>query len=453
MNKGSTYRTRISQLLLVISVGWLVYLGSCLHEKGNELPSEVEMVVDWQEFILDAEINTEGFRAPIAARTYGYVGLAAYETFCRIPGHSYQSLQKTLQFSLDGELEEVDQIHAGLALNSCYAAILRNFFASSRATILEKLEKQEKDWERKFQSGLEQEVVEHSIRLGQSIAARIYQWSSTDSLGHQANHHNYDRNFSLPDSAGVWVASVDFPMPPLLPYWGRIRPFLIETADFLAAAPPSFSTQPGHTYYQQALEIVSLTTNLTDENRNIAKFWSDDYPGLTYTAAGHWLAVTNLVVRKSAPDLGHTLETYLKLGFALSDAITACWHAKFHYMLLRPETFIQQYLNPRWRPVSPSPPFPAYPSGHAMFGAAAAEVLSDLYGDQFSLLDDSHDKHVELSIQARNFTSFYEMARENALSRILQGVHWRMDCEEGLRLGALIGQRINDLQLKPSISH
>ena len=47
----------------------------------------------------------------------------------------------------------------------------------------------------------------------------------------------------------------------------------------------------------------------------------------------------------------------------------------------------------------------------------------------------------------RKYTSFAEMANENALSRLYMGVHYRMDCEEGLRLGRLVGQRIADFPL------
>jgi hypothetical protein len=40
------------------------------------------------------------------------------------------------------------------------------------------------------------------------------------------------------------------------------------------------------------------------------------------------------------------------------------------------------------------------------------------------------------------------MANENAYSRIPLGVHWRMDCEEGVRFGIEIGRRVNDLPWK-----
>ena len=51
-------------------------------------------------------------------------------------------------------------------------------------------------------------------------------------------------------------------------------------------------------------------------------------------------------------------------------------------------------------------------------------------------------------MRTRSFSSFYDMAIENAYSRIWLGVHWRMDCDEGVRMGYLCGRRVNSLPFK-----
>ena len=53
----------------------------------------------------------------------------------------------------------------------------------------------------------------------------------------------------------------------------------------------------------------------------------------------------------------------------------------------------------------------------------------------------------ELASRPRSYKSFAEMAQENAASRVFLGVHYRMDCEEGMRVGKLVGQKIANLQL------
>jgi membrane-associated phospholipid phosphatase len=196
------------------------------------------------------------------------------------------------------------------------------------------------------------------------------------------------------------------------------------------------------------LEIYTLNKPLSNENLWIAEFWSDDQPGFTFSPGGRWISITKQVVDMEQPPLEKTLETYLKVSFALNDAMVAVWRSKYHYNLLRPETYINQVFDPEWRTVHHTPPFPAYPSGHAMIGAAAAEVLTGLYGDHFQFVDRSHAGRSEFKGRPRSYGSFYDMAFESAFSRIPLGVHYRMDCEEGIRLGLLVGRKVGSLRLK-----
>ena len=72
-----------------------------------------------------------------------------------------------------------------------------------------------------------------------------------------------------------------------------------------------------------------------------------------------------------------------------------------------------------------------------------AEILGDLLGREFKMTDKSHINRKEFVGTPRTFHSFDEMANESAYSRMLLGVHFRNDCEEGLRIGYLIGKRVN----------
>ena len=82
------------------------------------------------------------------------------------------------------------------------------------------------------------------------------------------------------------------------------------------------------------------------------------------------------------------------------------------------------------------------------FGAAAAEVLSAQLGEQVTLTDRTHENRQEFTGKPRTYHSFAEMAQENAASRVLLGVHYRMDSNEGLRLGKIVGQKVNALPLR-----
>lgn len=430
----------------------LVYIIGCYSSRKAEEEDEVAIVLDWNKFLLVAEMHTEGYRGPVTSRAYGYIGLAAYEA--SLPGLAGEFQSFTSRF--DGLVLPVappkDQFDLRTSINACYNAILSKFFLTAPEPTRRELSRLAEKWDLLISENIDSSSMRLSRAFGLEVANAVYQWSSTDSLGFRANHHNYDRTYVPPVGNGKWVASTDFPMPPLLPYWGKVRPFVIEPAEYLAKPLPEYSTQTNQSYYVQALELISLSKPLSAENQWIAEFWDDDHPGLTFTPPGHWLAITNQVVEKEHPSIEKTMETYLKVGFALADAMIACWYSKYEYNMERPESYIQKHIDSTWRPSSPSPSFPSYPSGHSMMGAATAEILSSLYGTNYKMTDKSLADRVDFAVKPRSFNSFDQMAKENALSRILLGVHWRMDIEEGLQLGARIGKQVSQIEIENKLT-
>lgn len=75
------------------------------------------------------------------------------------------------------------------------------------------------------------------------------------------------------------------------------------------------------------------------------------------------------------------------------------------------------------------------------------EYFIDFFGNQTNFTDRSHEGRTEFGGAARNFNSFEQLARENAFSRIPLGVHIRMDCAEGLRLGYEISDALKAYDL------
>ena len=63
------------------------------------------------------------------------------------------------------------------------------------------------------------------------------------------------------------------------------------------------------------------------------------------------------------------------------------------------------------------------------------------------MTDFSNDGSDAFPTKPRKFSSFAAMAAENALSRVYMGVHYRMDCEEGLRLGKAIGKKVSAIDM------
>jgi hypothetical protein len=104
-----------------------------------------------------------------------------------------------------------------------------------------------------------------------------------------------------------------------------------------------------------------------------------------------------------------------------------------------------------------TPPFPAYTSGHATFGAATFRTLARLYDNdyQFELISDElHGGTTDSQgnprrTVVRRFDSFSQAARENADSRIYLGIHWIFDADEGIVVGSDVADYAFDNYLQP----
>lgn len=187
----------------------------------------------------------------------------------------------------------------------------------------------------------------------------------------------------------------------------------------------------------------------------IAAWWGDD-PTETFSPPGHSYYIANLAVKKSNASLMTAAEAYARTGIAVADAFINCWKAKVVYFNERPSSYVKKYIQSDWVQFWPEPPFPAFPSGHATQGAAAAAVLTDLFGDSFSFTDNSHEgfrrydspRFLGLTYPARNFKSFWEAANECAYSRFLGGIHTQQDNDAGAKEGTSVGQNVNLLHWK-----
>ncbi len=252
--------------------------------------------------------------------------------------------------------------------------------------------------------------------------------------------------------AGGWsppLYSQSFSHYPLHPHWGENRTFLV--ADHQIPAPQfiTYDTLPSSEYYKQFLAVYNQKKQLTQAEKEAAIWWSDD-PDETFTPPGHSYYLATLVIQKTKPNLIKCAETYAHVGLAVADAFTNCWKWKYQFFSERPNNFVTAHIDQRWESFWPDPPFPAFPSGHAIQAGAAATVLANLYGDKFSFTDDAHvgrpkDELRNVEFKARHYNSFWEVAEETAKSRFSGGIHTPEDNNRGLEKGRVIGQNVNNL--------
>jgi membrane-associated phospholipid phosphatase len=418
-----------------------------------------EVALKWSALLLEVDRYTPGYLPPVSARSFAYIGLAAYET--AVPGMpEYRSLARYYYGLQLPEAGDAGDYHYPSALNSAYATLIPRLYSTIPAARLSELITLEKYFQAKYEREVSPEVYGRSVEWGRAVAEAVYAWSQTDPAGHEGHLHNTDPNYAPPAGPGLWQPTFPNYGVALLPHWGDVRTFA-ATADDRCKDPLPFSTDENSEFYVQALETENkvnlIRQGLNYEDRWIAEFWSDDCAALTFTPAGRWMAIANQALENTSADLARAVVVHAKVGMAVCDAGIRSWGEKYRFNLLRPVDYIRNVMgHDSWNSIMCpdgagqyfTPAFPTYPSGHGTFGGAAAEVLTAEFGPSFAMTDNCHANRTEFIGTPRSFHSFYDMAQENAYSRLPIGVHFRMDSEAALALGFQVGRRVNDLPWK-----
>ena len=241
---------------------------------------------------------------------------------------------------------------------------------------------------------------------------------------------------------GVWV-----PTPPafataLLPGWGSVQPWVLESAaQFRPDEGPDLTSDRYARDLNEVKEIGALNSaTRTADQTNIAKFW-------LASAALVWNPVLRQVVLGLGLDESDAARDFALMNVAGADARIACWDAKYAFNFWRPVTAIQRADedgNPAtqvelgWIPLVATPNFPEYVSGHTTVSGAMATVLRLLFGD---------DPGVAFIATSptnpgfeRHWTTFSEGVREVIDARVYSGIHFRSSDERGAKLGRQVGR-------------
>ena len=149
--------------------------------------------------------------------------------------------------------------------------------------------------------------------------------------------------------------------------------------------------------------------------------------------------ITRVTCTQTKADFITSSEAYARVAISLVDGFISCWDEKYRSKLIRPETYINQYIDENWVPVLQTPPFPEYTSGHSVISSSAAVALTNLFGESFAFTDSTE---IEFGLAARSFKSFIAASEEAAVSRMYGGIHYRPAIEEGIVQGRSLGNWI-----------
>jgi hypothetical protein len=232
---------------------------------------------------------------------------------------------------------------------------------------------------------------------------------------------------------------------------------------------------------------VTTPTLRTPEQSFVGVFWAYDGTPSLCAPPRLYNQITMQVVDQTVKLGGVELARLLALvNLSLSDATLTCWESKYHYDIWRPVTGIREAdagtgptgsgdncpetvgdvaFSPLGAPASNltgpnfTPPFPAYPSGHASMGGALFQTLRRFYGTDdvpFTFVSDEYNGTTKANngsirpLIPRSFKNFSDPEQENGQSRIYLGIHWAQDKNEGIALGRRVADYIYDHALRPA---
>lgn len=392
-----------------------------------------KLLAGWIELHLYLIRHTKGISQGAINRNMVFTSIATYESIVYgDPKHK----------SLGGQLQDFPKQPAPpQAKNFCWAASANAAYATTLrllygAALQLKVDSAENYYAAQFEAaGCSKEAIRIAADYGKAIATTVVKWSKTD--GSATQYPPY----AAPKGEGLWETTPpDFP-PAVAPNLSKARLLVKGSADHaLPPPPPAFSKEATSPFYKMVDEVYTTSQTLSPEQKNIALFWDDFPDGRYYGGVGHWASIARQVIVQKNLSLVVSVEAMTKMSICLSEAMSACFKAKYTYNVLRPVTYITRYMNhPEWQPLIVTPAHPEYPAAHASISMAAATALTDALGNNVSFTDHTYD---DLGFPSRSFSSFEAAAKEAGVSRLYGGIHYQPSIDAGFELGRVVADNV-----------
>ena len=355
---------------------------------------------------------------PYAARAYSYVAVAQYEALKAAWAYKFQynrpaparvdaGIRPLVPISDLPAYPSEDAVIAGVSV-----AMLQALFPAAVEEITRRGADQR---EAALLAGkATSSDLAAGLALGRAIATLVLARASADGAG--AAIGSAPLWAALADSARArgetpWVSLETPARPPMLPNFGLVKAWNLTSGEIASSRPPAPFPTASTEMKAELAEVRRTVRGLTRSQRAIAEKWNDGAG--TYTPPGHWNDIAAEYIRDANFSEVRAARAFALLNMAMHDAAVACWDAKYRFFNPRPSQ-----LDPGIRTDIGLPNFPAYPSGHSTFSAAASEVLGYLFPP--------------------GATQFKAMAEEAGISRLYGGIHYMNDITEGKAHGTRV---------------
>lgn len=394
---------RISTRLLVLPflVGWQELPALNAQVAPVRAPADsISVSVRWNRLVPDFIDEATARRR--AARSAAAGDSAALRRIAQTPPpilFRVYTLLSVAQYAAASSTRDNRSVSAEVAVAAASAAVLKEMFTDSavRASIAQELDL---DLERARTGSREAERAMAGWRVGEDVARRVIAWAPPIDMAAVWNG-------TIPTGPGMWRTAPG--LPPMGTFLANSRPWILDSASQFRPAPPPVYDSPA---FRAALEEVRrVARERTPEQTKVAQRWAVADPWAVWNEVA-----SNALRRHRVPD-ADAARVLAVLNVAASDAVIACFDAKYHYWTIRPS---QADTTLALADSVGLPNFPSFPSGHACSAGAFDAVMGHFLPQERA--------------------EFTRIAEEQAMSRLYGGIHYRFDNDGGLALGRVVGR-------------
>jgi hypothetical protein len=324
------------------------------------------------------------------------------------------------------------------------------------------------------------------VNLGQRAAAAVLALRIGD--GSETPEAHMGVEYIPSNLAGHWRQDPISLIPLALgAHWSECKPFVLQTtAQFRTPAPPAMTSAAYTTAYNVAKNFGGVaSTQRTPEQTFAGIFWAYDGTPSLCAPPRLYNQITVQIADQTRTGTVQLARLLALVNVAMADTGMAVWESKYHWNFWRPVTAIREsdpgtgptlsgdgnaatIGDPNFLPLGApasnltgpnfTPPFPAYPSGHAGFGGALFQTLRRFYGtdrlgftfvsDEFNGVTKDNNNNVR-PYMPRSFSTLSQAEEENGQSRIYLGIHWSFDKTEGIAQGRKVADYVFDHTFRP----
>lgn len=427
-------------LLGFLAVSFSVMFFSC-KEKRNDYLEVMHNPLLYNDVMhkLNYVVIYDIFSPPVAARVFAYANLAAYEVLANA-GKEIHSLQGKVK-----GLSNIPKPAKDAKIDFPFASLIACLKVGDNLTFSGDTMKQLTDSVKNLakDAGMPDDMFKASVAYGNQVADSVMAWSKKDNYAQTRG-----ATFAVSNLEGHWSPTPPGYFSAVEPLWPTIRCMAMDSANMFPPPPPTpFSKDTGSAFYKMALDVMNTGKGLDSTQKWIANFWDCNsfklhveghamFATKAMTPGGHWMEVAGTIAHNNHADFYKTAATYTAVAIGIFDGFICCWYTKYKTDVIRPETYINRYIDQSWMPYLQTPPFPEYNSAHSTISAAAGTVLGEMYKNNTAFKDSSERSW---GWPDRTFKSSDEAALEVSMSRFYGGIHYRKSVQTAYVQGKQIG--------------